>query len=161
DVPCAVGRHSARRIHLRTGGWAVVAGVTQQTVAGNRADVAARDLADAIVQRVRNINIARRIDRQACGRAELGVGRRTAIAGEARRAVSRDGADIAFAIDLTDTAVAVLRKINIARAINAQRERRDQSRLGRGAVITRKTHRCAPGDSVDVAVGGDFAYARV
>ena len=110
DIRIARGIHgdAERRIDLRAGSRAAVARTAQQPVAGDRADIAAGEFADAVVQRIGKDDVSGGIDRHTGGQAHLHLVGRAAVSGEALDSVADRRGDVALRIDLADAVGAEL-----------------------------------------------------
>ncbi len=140
-VAGAVRGDGVRRVHLRAGGRAAIAGVAVAAVAGEGADVAARlGHADAVVQRIGDVDMTRPVDRHAGRTVELGCGRGGAVSAEAQRTVAHNRVDVDVSLDradLADAAIGRLRDVYVPRRIHGYRERLDQAACVRQTSVAR------------------------
>src|SRR5580704_5981377 len=93
DIAGTVDRDSHWVIKLGAGGGPEVAARAYCTVARDRSDGAAADLADAIVVRVRNVEVAGNVHCDAVGAIKLGAGGGSAVAAGACRTGARHRGD--------------------------------------------------------------------
>src|SRR5207249_4168676 len=93
EVAGGIEGHANGYAQLRVGRGAAVTREAKAAAAGvGRDGAAGRDLADAIVGDVRDVEVARRIEGHASGGVELRSGRGAAVAREVPAGVGRDGA---------------------------------------------------------------------
>src|SRR5262249_19731413 len=85
-------------------------------------DIAAGDLAHDVVARVGDVDVARRIERDAAGAVQRGAGGRGAVAAAAQRAGAGDGGDRA-AGDHADAVIGRVRDVDDALRIDGDRVR--------------------------------------
>src|SRR5439155_1371940 len=126
-----------------------------------RDGAAGADLADAVVVRVGDVEVAGGIEGHAVGAAELSGGRGAAVAREALRTGAGVGRDGAAGGDLPDAVVLTLRDVEVAGGIEGHADGFVELRGGRGAAVACETHRTCAGVGRDGAVGADLADAGV
>src|SRR5207253_2708541 len=164
DVEIAGGieRHAVGPVELRGGGGAAGARGALRTGAGvGRDGATGGDLADAVVLRVRDVEVAGGIEGHAAWADELRGGRGAAVAREALRTGAGVGRDDAAGGDLPDAVVLTLRDVEVAGGIEGHADGFVELRGGRGAAVACETHRTCAGVGRDGAVGGDLADAVV
>ena len=118
DVEVASGIHGdrGRTVQLGAGGRTAVAGVAWRAVARHGGDHPVRDLADALVMGVGDVEVAGGVHGDALGIGQLGAGGRASIAAEAGRPVSRhQGQDARCAVQSQDAVL--IREEHVARPI--------------------------------------------
>ncbi len=119
-----------------------------------------RDLADHVVGRARDEQVARRINGDAEW-AQFGVRRRSAVAAVAGRAVAGDGEDVAGRLDhLADSVVAVVGNKYVAHGVNGNAVVKIQLGVSRGSVVAAVTGDAVAGDGDDVACRLDYLADR-
>src|ERR1019366_1408410 len=94
DIEVAGGVHGDPHgaAQLGAGGRAVVAAETLRPISRRGGDHPVRDLADAVVDRVGDVQVAGRVDGDPGGKVQLGAGGRAVVA-QTRRAPARHGGD--------------------------------------------------------------------
>ena len=116
DLARGIHRQPRRQMQVRIGGEPGVAPEARGVdvaVAGERGDDAVGvHLADAVIQRIGDVEVARGIERDALRRIQLRVDRGTAVAGETGARIARHQGQRAGAIDLEDRIAAA--EIDIA-----------------------------------------------
>ena len=139
---------------LGGGGGSVVAAVTLGAVAGDGDDVAGRldDLADHVVGRVGDEQVARGVDGDAVGLVQLGGGGGSVVAAVTLGAVAGDGDDVAGRLDdLADHVVGRVGDEQVARGVDGDAVGAVQLGGGRGSVVAAVTVGTVAGDGDDVA----------
>jgi hypothetical protein len=118
EVARAVHRHGSG-IDFCAGGRDIVPIVPCCSVASHGGDSAARiDLADAPVGEVRDVEVARAVHRHASGIIEFCAGGRDVVPIVSGCSVARHGGDSAARIDLADALVALVRNVEVPRAVH-------------------------------------------
>ena len=178
--PSAMYRFPARSIATPPGklSWALVAGPPSPQVGafGQNTPVPAdpgdrarrRDLAELAVTGVGDVHVAGSIDRNRRGRAQLGVGRRAAVAARRRlralRAVAGKPGDLAARRHLADLVVPGVGDVHAAVGSDRDPVREAQLGIGGGAAVAasrrRPARRSTAGDRRDRAVRGRSAGPR-
>ena len=159
NVPRAVHRDAIRRteagLRRRTAvAISEAAGCKRRSVSRERADDPRRiHHADPIVLRVCYVNVARAIHCHAlkCRRQvqpQFCAGGGTTVAREAGRARACESCDDSFRIHLAHAIVALVREIDIPRAVHCHAGRKIQRRLGRGTAIAGESE-CAARDGCE------------
>ena len=154
SVQCQTGRN----IQTCAEGRCPIAGIARKTIARHGCDDAIRiHFTDAIIMRVRNIKIPRRIKSHAGSRTERGIGGKVPVV----RNPPRHGRDDAVRSDLADAVVASVRNQEIAEAVHGHVLRTGQIGVGCGTAITGKTHRAIAGNGGDDIVCANLANAII
>ena len=153
DIRIARGIHrdAERRVDLRGGSRAAVARTAHQPVTGNRADIAAGQFADAIVQRVGKVNVSGGIHRHTRGQAHLDLVRRAAVSGKALVSIADRRGDVPLGVDLANAVGAELGDVHVAAGIRCHAERGHHRQCGRGAVAREARAAAYTGDGGDDA----------
>src|SRR5207248_208705 len=129
--------HAERAVQGGGGRRGAVAAVTRDAVAGDRRDIARLvDLADALIQVVAEVEVARRVDGGALRPVNLGRGGRAAVAAEAVDAGAAVVGDQAGpGCDLPDVAVEGAADVDVARRVDRHALRLLHVRCGRRPAV--------------------------
>src|SRR5439155_1535808 len=120
QVAGRVQRHAGGVVDRGGGGRAIVSAVRPEAVGRGGDDSAGclDHLAEPVVERIGEEQVARRVHRHFVGVVERGGGGRATIAAETRGAVARDGDDVAGGLDhLADAVVAGVGEEQVARRV--------------------------------------------
>src|ERR1019366_9345319 len=136
DVQVAGGINGDARgiVQLGAGGRAVVADVAGRPIAGNGSDHPIRDLADAVITIVGNVQVAGWVHGDAGGSVQLGADGRAVVAAEALRPVSRHGGDHPIR-NLADARVKPVGDVQVASRIHSDALGPGQLGAGGRAVV--------------------------
>src|SRR5581483_11973860 len=114
--------------------------------------------ADSIVERIGDVEVIGRIDRDALRGVEHGENGGAIIAAVSLASVAGDGADGAAGSHFPDDVIAEIGDVQIAGGIDGEADGSVQLRVGGGAAVARVSDAAAAGDCRDGAAG-DFAHA--
>src|SRR5579884_172967 len=119
-----------------------------------------RDLANAKIKRVGDIEISAGVDREAGRRVQLSVDSRAAVARVSRLSIPGDRMDDAVWRDFADSMPEPFRDVQIPGSIRSEPCWKEELRVNRGRAVAREPGR-GPGERSDRAVGRHTADAAV
>ena len=153
-IQCDVGREEQGR----AGCGGAIAGEARVSVGREGADGAVRrHLADPVVERVGDVEVACGIDRHALRPVQLGVDGRRAVAAVSGQAGARHRRDGAIGRDPADHVVARVGDVQVARGVEGQAGRPVELRGRGGAAVARISGHSCSREGADGAVRGDLA----
>ena len=155
EVAVAIDGHCAWQRKLCSGRCAAIPGVSCCTRAGNRSDDAAAHLADTLVVRVRDIEVAAAINRDTHGCVEIGRGCHPVVAAVAFQSRPGDRRDLAALRYLAHNMVLRVGQIEVATRVVGHCARIGQCRGHRYAVVARVAERARTGNGRDAATRRD------
>ena len=118
QVARAVQRHVGGEVQLRRRGLAAVPAVAGRPVSRHRGDIPRRvHLADAVVVSIGDVQVARAVQRHACGGVQLRRHGCAAVPVVAAHPVSRHRGDIPRGVHLADAVVGPIGDVQVARAV--------------------------------------------
>ena len=136
EVACSVHRHACGRADLRLARRATIAAETALSRARNRRDrPGGVDLADAVAVPIGDVEVARSVDRHACGKLNLRLARRSAVPAEPGLPRPRHGRDRPGGIDPADAVVAGIGDVEVARSVHRHACGRADLRLARRSAV--------------------------
>ena len=150
EVAGAVQRNPFGGPKPRCGGRAAVAPEPARPRAGDGRNVAGRGVhpADAVVEGVRNVEVARAVQRNPFGGPKPRCGGRATVAPEAERPRAGDGRNVpGRGVHLADAVVPSIRNVEVAGAVQRNPPRGVERRRGGRAAVT--TEPCCAGDRLD------------
>ena len=157
EVAGAVQRNPCGEVEPRRGGRAAVAAEAGHPRPGDGRDVSGSgiDPADAVVEQVRNVEVAAAVQSKPRGAVERRRGGRAAIAAEAEGPRAGDGRDVpGRGIDLADAVLEVVRDVEVAGAVQRKPAGVSKPRRGGRAAIAAEASRPRSGDGRNVAGRG-------
>ena len=147
QVAQTVRRHAGGAVQLRRNGRAAVPAEAARPVARHRGDhPRSVHLADAVVARIGDVQVARAVQRHATGSVQLRRHSRAAVPAEAER-LARHRGDHPRGVHLADAAVAIIGDVQVARAVHRHALGGAQSRRSGRAAIPAEA--AAPRDRLD------------
>jgi len=155
NVAAGVDGHGGGIVEHGAGGGGSIAAIACGPVACNCVDDAVADFANAVVVRIRDVNVAVGIDGDAGGRVEHGTGGGGSIAAIALFAVARDGGDHACGGDLANHIVVGVCDVEVAAAVVCDRAGRGKSRAGGSSAVAGVTSGAGAGHRRGGSTGSD------
>ena len=133
DIPGAVHRHAIGIVEFREVRRAVIAVESRSPITRNRTDVsrARIHLTDALVAKVRDVDIPCTVHRNAIGLVEFRASRQDAVAVVTLRPSARHRTDVSRGIHLTDAVVVAVRDVDIPDTIHRNASGIVEFRAGR------------------------------
>ena len=136
EIACPVHRHTTGGGELRLGRRTPVPAETALPGPRDRGDrPGGIHLADALVEGIGDVEVARPVHRHAMGISELRLGRRTPVPAETARAGPRDRSDRPGGIHLADAVVALIGDVEVARPVHRHAIGAVELRLDRRTLV--------------------------
>jgi len=156
QVTGSVHSHATGSFQLGAYGWPAVAGAAWGAGSGNGSDDAvAGDSADAMLERIRNVEVAGAVDGHALGRTQSRLHGGAAVPGGDRTTIPGNSGDDAVGGNHPDAIVEFVGDVEVAVGVRGHTGRLMQLRARGWAAIAGKAWGAVSSDWVDNAQGGD------